>query len=144
VGLQQCPTEKHGQGGPAHGHPVPSHVPIHSQTAANAAPLAHSVHNSLSETDSPLEQGGFELLVPLARIRSIFAEKKSLQVDQSGQNRPSVSKGDQRFESPSLQRGVARTPKVGATFLDPRAPIDQRMQADNGSDPGMALRHMLL
>ena len=43
--------------------------------------------------DSPLEGSGFELLVPLARIRSILAEEKGLQVDQSGQNRPSVSTG---------------------------------------------------
>jgi len=60
-------------------------------------------------TDSPLEQMGFELSVPLARIRLIFAEEKGLQVDQSGQNRPSVFTGDQRFESRLLQRRVGRT-----------------------------------
>ena len=62
-------------------------------------------------TDSPLEQMGFKLSVPLARIRLIFAEEKGLQIDQSGQNRPSVFTGDQRFESHLLQQRVSRTPR---------------------------------
>jgi hypothetical protein len=69
--------------------------------------MATNVSSSLP--DSLLEQTGFELSVPLARIRLIFAEEKGLQIDQSGQNRPSVFTGDQRFESRLLQRRVGRT-----------------------------------
>jgi hypothetical protein len=46
VGLHQCRSEKNGQGLPTNGQPVPSHVPVHPQTAAKAAPLASSVHAS--------------------------------------------------------------------------------------------------
>ena len=42
--------------------------------------------------------------------RLTFAEEKSRQVDQSGQNRPSVFTGDQRFESLSLQQRVGHEP----------------------------------
>jgi hypothetical protein len=54
------------------------------QTPVSGPPASEGT----AEKDSPLEQRGFELPVPLASIRLIFAREKGLQVEQSGQNRP--------------------------------------------------------
>jgi hypothetical protein len=57
--------------------------------------------------DSPLEETGFEPPVPLARIHVIFGEEKRPEVYQRGlERRRLFYGGDQRFESPSLQRRV--------------------------------------
>ena len=125
MGLHQCPSERKGEGVPVRNLRVPSHVPSHPQTAAKVRGFSPIASGFTAETDWLLEQRGFELPVPLARIRLIFAEEKGLRVDQSGQNRPSVFTGDQWFESPLLQQGVWCEPDLRGR----RCIVDHRSSA---------------
>src|SRR3954449_2625638 len=61
----QCPSERRGEGGPVRTLHVPSHVPSHPQNAAKVRGFSRTVSAFTAETDSPLEEGGFEPLVPL-------------------------------------------------------------------------------
>ena len=65
MGLHQWPSEKKDQNSRAFARPVPSHVPIPPQTAAKGPAFSSAADESAGETDSPLEEGGFELVVPL-------------------------------------------------------------------------------
>ena len=71
--------------------------PAQDDSAYSRWPLARPSGGWSSHRTNRWRKAEFELPVPLARIRSIFAEERGLQVDQSGQNRPSVSTEDQRF-----------------------------------------------
>jgi hypothetical protein len=63
-----------------------------------------------AESDSPAEEDGFEPLVPLA-----MASLDSRGGEGSGlERRRPFSRGDQRFESPSLRQGVGPLLGVGA------------------------------
>jgi len=48
------------------GQLLPPHVPSHAQTAAKVRGLSPTAPRFTAETDSPLEQSGFELWVPPA------------------------------------------------------------------------------
>jgi hypothetical protein len=61
------PIRENGQELPANGPPVPSHVPVHPQTAAKARAFGLQRPRSISETDSALEGDRFEPSVPLLR-----------------------------------------------------------------------------
>ena len=65
VGLRQRPPEKKGKEGRVRGQPVPSLVPMHELTAAIPRHSSPSALGLGAETDSLLEEMGFELLVPL-------------------------------------------------------------------------------
>src|SRR5438105_13401474 len=65
VGLHQCPSERKGEGVPVRSLRVPSHVPSHPQTAAKVRGFSPIASGFTDETDWLLEEGGFELVVPL-------------------------------------------------------------------------------
>ena len=67
VGLHQCPSERNGEGVPVRSLRVPSHVPSHPQTAAKVRGFSPIASGFTAETDWLLEEGGFELVVPLLR-----------------------------------------------------------------------------
>jgi hypothetical protein len=68
VGLQQCPSERKGEGVPVRSLLVPSHVPSHPQTAAKVRGFSLTASEFTAETDWLLEQAGFELPVPPATV----------------------------------------------------------------------------
>jgi hypothetical protein len=68
VGLHQCPSERKGEGVPVRRLHARSHVPSHPQTAAKVRGFSLTASGFTAETDSPLEQAGFELPVPLATV----------------------------------------------------------------------------
>jgi hypothetical protein len=60
------PVREKGQGAPVRGGRVPSHVPSHTQTAAKLRGFSPTAPVfTTTETDSPLEEAGFEPSVPL-------------------------------------------------------------------------------
>ena len=65
VGLHQCPSERKGEGVPVRRLPIPSHVPSHLQTAAKVRGFSPIASGFTAQTDWLLEEGGFELVVPL-------------------------------------------------------------------------------
>jgi hypothetical protein len=65
VGLHQCPSERKVERGPVRSPNVPSHVPNHLQNAAKVRGFSPTAPGFSAETDWPLEEGGFELVVPL-------------------------------------------------------------------------------
>jgi hypothetical protein len=65
VGLHQCPSERKGEGVAVRSLHVPSHVPSHPQTAAKVRGFSPAASGFTAETDWLLEEGGFELVVPL-------------------------------------------------------------------------------
>jgi hypothetical protein len=77
VGLHQCPPEKTGHAEPGRGGSVPPHVPTHTQTAAKARHFARAAPLSTGDTDSPLEEAGFELLVPSRQRVALGGNKGS-------------------------------------------------------------------
>jgi len=68
VGLRQRPPEKKGKEGRVRGQPVPSLVPMHAQTAAKPRHSSAPALGFSVETDSLLEETGFEPLVPFVRM----------------------------------------------------------------------------
>ena len=70
VGLHQCPSERKGEGGPVRSLHVPSHVPSQPQNAAKLRGFSLSASAFTAETDCPLEESGFEPLVPLQNRRN--------------------------------------------------------------------------
>jgi hypothetical protein len=64
VGLRQRPLEKNGQKGRVRSQLVPSLVPMPAQTAAKMQDSPPTAAECSAETDSTLEQAGFELVVP--------------------------------------------------------------------------------
>ena len=74
MGLSQCPLEKKVKKGRVRGQPVPSHVPMHEQTAAKPRDSSPPALGFSAETDSPLEGGGFEPSVPLVSRGAIRRE----------------------------------------------------------------------
>src|SRR5205085_7193271 len=67
VGLQQCPSERKGEGVPVRRLRVPSHVPSHPQTAAKVRGFSPIASGFTAETDWLLEEAGFEPSVPVRR-----------------------------------------------------------------------------
>ena len=65
VGLHQCLSERKGKGVPVRRLHVLSHVPSDPQTAAKVRGFSRAAPLCTGETDSPLEEAGFELVVPL-------------------------------------------------------------------------------
>jgi hypothetical protein len=65
VGLRQRRSEKNGQKGRVRSQLVPSLVPMPAQTAAKMQDSPPTAAECSAETDSALEEGGFELVVPL-------------------------------------------------------------------------------
>jgi hypothetical protein len=74
VGRHQCPSERKGEGVPVRRLRVPSHVPSHPQTAAKVRGFALTAARCTAETDCLLEEGGFELSVPVARTQNRFGK----------------------------------------------------------------------
>ena len=70
VGLHQCPSEKIRPKEPAYGQPILSHVPTYAQSPAKARDFSRAASLCTAETDSPLEQAGFELMVPVETDKS--------------------------------------------------------------------------
>ena len=64
VGLHQCLSERKTRGEPVRRQHVPFHVPMPAQTAAKARRPSLSALECPTETDSPLEEAGFEPSVP--------------------------------------------------------------------------------
>ena len=64
VGLPQRPSEKNGQKGRVRSQPVPSLVPMPAQTAAKMRGSPPTAPECSAETDSLLEEAGFEPTVP--------------------------------------------------------------------------------
>ena len=58
------PVREKGEGVPVRRLRVPSHVAGHTQTAAKVRGFSPTAPGCTAEIDSPLEQTGFELLVP--------------------------------------------------------------------------------
>ena len=77
VGLDQCPSERKGEGAPVRRLRVPSHVPSHPQTAAKVRGFSVTASGFTAETDCLLEQSGFELSVPLA-LKLVVSRKREL------------------------------------------------------------------
>jgi hypothetical protein len=67
VGLRQRPLEKNGQKGRVRSQLVPSLVPMPAQTAAKMQDSPPTAAEYSTETDSTLEESGFELTVPSDR-----------------------------------------------------------------------------
>jgi hypothetical protein len=65
VGLHQCPSERKGEGVLVRSLHAPSHVPSQPQNAAKVRGFSPSDSGFTAETDWLLEEGGFELVVPL-------------------------------------------------------------------------------
>ena len=78
VGLHQCPSERKGEGVPVRRLRVPSHVPSHPQTAAKVRGFSPIASGFTAETDWLLEEGGFELVVPLCLGIDIIIGDSSL------------------------------------------------------------------
>jgi site-specific DNA recombinase len=76
VGLHHCGPEKNGQGAPVRSRHVPSHVPSHAQTAAKVRRLSPTAPAFTTETDSALEEEGFEPLVPLGGTLRIMRRSR--------------------------------------------------------------------
>jgi hypothetical protein len=78
----------------------------------------------------------------------IFAEEKGLQVDQSGQNRPSVFTGDQQFESPLLRqrvrlsKSISRPPARFGPFLVRFSSISLQSEPQMGHDAALSRRNL--
>src|SRR5439155_15642631 len=81
VGLHQCPTEKNSQGVTARGQRVPSHVPNRHADRRGCRAFGLQPRQFTTETDSPLEESGFEPLVPLAKESLLLSDQKRLEVD---------------------------------------------------------------
>ena len=64
VGLHQCLSERKGKGVPVRRLHVLSHVPSDPQTAAKVRDFSRAAPLCTGETDSPLEEDGFEPSVP--------------------------------------------------------------------------------
>ena len=69
VGLRQRRSEKNGQKGRLRSQLVPSLVPMPAQTAAKMQDSPPTAAECSAETDSALEEAGFEPSVPLAKSR---------------------------------------------------------------------------
>jgi len=65
MGLHQRRSEKIRPRERACGQPILSHVPTHAQSAAKARDFSCAARLSTGETDSPLEEHGFEPSVPV-------------------------------------------------------------------------------
>ena len=59
------PVREKGEGVPVRSLRVPSHVPSQPQTAAKVRGFSPIASGFTAETDWLLEEGGFELMVPL-------------------------------------------------------------------------------
>jgi hypothetical protein len=75
VGLHHCPSERKGDGVPDRRLPVPSHVPLHAQTAAKVRGFSPTAPGCTAEIDSLLEGDGFEPSVPARELRSPAARR---------------------------------------------------------------------
>jgi hypothetical protein len=71
------PVREKGEGVPVRRLHVPSHVPGHTQTAAKVRGFSPTAPGCTAEIDSPLEQSGFELSVPLA-LKLVVSRKREL------------------------------------------------------------------
>jgi len=105
-GTAAMPDRENGQAVTARGQRVPSRVPIDTQTAAKAAPLAYSVHNSLLRQTRRWGKGGFEPPVSLGPehiwLQTVYRSGRQISILKKRLRR----KWDQRFESSLLQRRV--------------------------------------
>jgi hypothetical protein len=104
---------------------VPSHVPSHPQTAANARGFSHTAPGFTAETDWLLEGTGFEPPVPLLRkgLSAVARGDRQAGSDHDVQvvlgdddcspraapPRPSLSRPERWFETVFLQRRVVQT-----------------------------------
>ena len=97
VGLHQCRSEKNGYRGGLAASPVPSLVPMPVQTTAKVGDSWGTASEGTAQTDSPLEERGFELQVPLAIQITLFRRSRvahRLKIIGSGQ------RGDLLFGCP--------------------------------------------
>ena len=69
VGLRQCLSEKKGKVASGCAWPVPSQVPVHRPSAAKPRGSSGRARRFTAETDSLLEEAGFEPSVPRQRQR---------------------------------------------------------------------------
>jgi hypothetical protein len=111
VGLHQCPSEKKGKVVPRCARHVPSHVPVHAQSAAKPRGCLPTAMELTAETDSPLEQSGFELPVPRAveercRDDKLRSRARVRWLVWGALPCPLRSRWDREFESPLLQQRV--------------------------------------
>ena len=149
VGLHQCPSEKIRPREPACGRPILSHVSTTAQSPAKARDFSRAASLSTGETDSPLEEPGFEPLVPLCGV-VVSGGNRNAGIGEEDDLEGVVCRGDRAFESHLLQQSDCTTlrhrlaPRTVLSLIDAAGPWrDWQPEAGKGGHPTQSPRFRL-